>query len=102
MQVTYSKRIIVKTQYSDKFTLKDVMIIGGIGFGVGFVTFLLFPTLMAILETGGVVAIAYFLLQPSGVPERKNYQTLVQILRKPSRVYRAVDVPKNAVVFKRK
>lgn len=89
----FSKKMIVKAKYSKNLTISDFMLIMAIG-AISWLVFvkLVSPILQALAPLEAVI-IAYLLISPSSVYDKKNYQVLLQIIRKPRRVYHAIARP---------
>lgn len=91
--VQFSKKMMMKAQYSKNLTITDFIAIL-VAAGVSWLLFSRFvsPFLQALapVETAGIF---YLMLSPSSVYDKKNYQVLMQIVRKSRRTYHAIQRP---------
>lgn len=99
-QVQFSKKINIKNQYSSRLTITDFFVILAAA-GVPWLAFShLFPAVLQLLPAVLGAGISYILVSPSGIPEKKTYQVIWQVLRKPRRVYHSIDNPRWRLLFR--
>lgn len=91
--ISFSKKMMLKAKYSKNLTIADFIVIL-VAAGISWLLFTRFvsPFLQALapIETA---AITYLMLSPSSVYDKKNYQVLIQIIRKSRRTYHAIQRP---------
>ncbi|MFD1400226.1 DUF5592 family protein [Lacticaseibacillus suilingensis] len=99
-QVQFSKKINIKNQYSSRLSITDFFVIIAAG-GVPWLAFShLFPAVLQLLPAILGAVIAYILVSPSGIPEKKTYQVIWLVIRKPRRIYHSIDNPRWVRLFK--
>lgn len=79
-----------------KLDMPDVMIILGSAFP-GYLTKALVPEIFEFVYVLAFPVSLYFLLSPSEVPEKKNYQVILQLAFKDGGTYPAIPRPKEDV-----
>lgn len=89
----FSKKMMMRAQYSKNLTITDFILIL-VASGVSWLMFakLVSPFLQA-LAPAETATIFYLMLSPSSVYDKKNYQMLIQIVRKARHTYHAIERP---------
>lgn len=98
--IQFSKKINIKNQYNSRLSITDFFVIIAAG-GVSWLAFShLFPAVLQLLPAVLGIVISYILVSPSGIPEKKTYQVIWQVLRKPRQVYHSIESPMYLKLFK--
>lgn len=80
------KETLTTIQQSKKLSVPDTLTIGGLVL-VAYVTKIVVPEIMQIPYVAVTALSGYLLFSPSGVPKKKNYQMILQLVLKDRQLY---------------
>lgn len=92
-QIAVPKRLIEKEKYNRKLSMKDV-IICILSIPLGYLTSTFFVGVFQVIFLLFFPLTVYFLISPSEVHEKKNFQVILRAFYKTRGVYHSIKAPK--------
>lgn len=87
------KKIKIETQYNEAYSMVDVFLLLGSS-GVGFITKGIVFSWLQFVYVAFLPISLFFLLAPSGIVGKKNYQVALQVIMKDRKVYHPIKKSK--------
>lgn len=98
--ISFSKKLNVKQQYNARLSIGDLFIVL-ISSGIPWMLLSRFyPPVISVLPAFVGAIISFLLVSPSGIPDKKTYQVIWLVIRKPRKIYHSIDRPIYVRTFK--